>query len=54
MKGVFAVDQNNLALETEDGGGTMLAEIDFANPSQFKFKMIGDDAKDSGLNFKKS
>ncbi len=53
MKGVFAVDQNNLALEP-DAGGTMLAEIDFANPSQFLFKMIGDDAKDPGLQFKKS
>ncbi len=54
VKGAFAVDQNNLALETNDGGGTMLAEIDFANPSQFKFKMIGDSEKDPGLNFKKS
>lgn len=54
VKGAFAVDQNNLALETEDGGGTMLAEIDFANPSQFKFKMIGDGEKDPGLEFKKS
>ena len=53
VKGAFAVDQNNLALETEDGGGTMLAEIDFANPSQFLFKMIGGDAKDPGLEFKK-
>jgi tetratricopeptide (TPR) repeat protein len=54
VKGVFAVDQNNLALETNDGGGTMLAEVDFADPSQFKFKMIGDAEKDPGLNFKKS
>lgn len=54
VKGAFAVDQNNLALETEDGGGTMLAEIDFTNPSQFLFKMIGDDAKAPGLEFKKS
>lgn len=54
VKGVFAVDQNNLALETDDGGGTMLAEVDFADPSQFKFKMIGDGEKDPGLEFKKS
>lgn len=53
VKGVFAIDQNNLALETEDGGGTMLAEIDFANPSQFKFKMIGGGEKDPGLDFTK-
>ncbi len=54
VKGAFAVDQNNLALETNDGGGTMLAEIDFTNPSQFKFKMIGDGEKEPGLEFKKS
>ncbi len=52
VKGVFAVDQNNLALEVDDGS-TMLAEIDFANPSQFKFKMIGGDEKDPGMEFKK-
>lgn len=54
VKGVFAVDQNNLALETDDGGGTMLAEIDFTNPAQFLFKMIGGEEKDPGLEFKKS
>ena len=54
VKGAFAVDQNNLALETEDGGGTMLAEVDFTDPSQFKFKMIGNGEKDPGLQFKKS
>lgn len=54
VKGVFAVDQNNLALETNDGGGTMLAEVDFTKPSQFKFKMIGDGEKNPGLEFKKS
>lgn len=52
VKGVFAVDQNNLALEP-DTGGTMLAEIDFANPSQFHFKMIGGGADDPGLDFTK-
>ncbi len=53
MKGVFAVDQNNLALEPDDSGDPMLAEIDFSNPSQFKFKMVGDNAGDPGLDFKK-
>lgn len=53
VKGVFAVDQNNLALEMNDGGGTMLAEINFTSPSQFHFKMIGDGEKDPGLQFKK-
>jgi predicted Rdx family selenoprotein len=52
VKGVFAVDQNNLALEP-DTGGTMLAEIDVANPSQFHFKMIGGAADDPGLDFTK-
>jgi tetratricopeptide (TPR) repeat protein len=54
VKGVYAVDQNNLALETNDGGGTMLAEVDLTSPSQLKFKMIGDDPKEPGLEFKKS
>lgn len=53
VKGVFAVDQNNLALEVEDGSA-MLAEVDFANPSQFLFKMINGDEKEPGLQFKKS
>ena len=53
VKGVFAVDQNNLALEP-DAGGTMLAEIDFADPTSFLFKIIGGDEKDPGLKFKKS
>jgi tetratricopeptide (TPR) repeat protein len=52
VNGVFAVDQNNLALEPATGG-TMLAEVDFANPGQFQFKMIGGDANDPGLQFKK-
>ena len=53
VTGVFAVDQNNLALEP-DTGGTMLAEVDLTNPLQMLFKMIGGDAKDPGLQFKKS
>lgn len=53
VKGVFAVDQNNLALETDDGSGTMLAVVDFVDPSQFTFKMIGDSNKDPALTFKK-
>ncbi|WP_397570144.1 tetratricopeptide repeat protein [Schlesneria sp. T3-172] len=51
-KGVFAVDQNNLAMQP-DTGGTMLAEIDFQSSAQFNFKMIGGDANDPGLNFTK-
>ena len=53
MTGVFAIDQNNLALEPKSGG-TMLAEVDFANPSQFEFKMVSGDSKDPGLQFNKS
>lgn len=53
VKGAFAVDQNNLALEP-DAGGTMLAEIDFASPTQFHFLMIGGDKTDPGLDFKKA
>jgi len=51
-KGVFAVDQNNLALEM-DTGDTMLAEVDLTSPSQFLFKMISGDEKDPGLQFQK-
>jgi tetratricopeptide (TPR) repeat protein len=50
VKGAFAVDQNNLAMEP-DAGGTMLAVIDFVTPTQFNFRMIGGDAKDPGLIF---
>ena len=53
VKGVFAVDQNNLAMEP-DAGGTMLAEIDFKDPSQFHFLMVGGGPKDPGLDFKKN
>lgn len=53
VKGVFAVDQNNLAMEP-DAGGTMLAEIDFAGDARFNFKMIGADSSDPGLVFAKN
>lgn len=53
VKGVYAVDKNNLALEP-DAGGTMLAEVDLADPAQFLFKMIGGDESDPGLQFRKS
>ena len=52
VNGVFAVDQNNLALEP-NAGGTMLAEVDLSNPSQFLFKMVGGEANDPGLKFSK-
>lgn len=53
VKGVFAVDQNNLAMEP-DAGGTMLAEINFSSPSKFTFKMVGGEANDPGLVFMKN
>ena len=52
VKGVFAVDQNNLAMQP-DTGGTMLAEVDFKNAAQFNFKMIGGEPNDPGLTFTK-
>ena len=53
VKGVFAVDQNNLAMEP-DAGGTMLAEINISSPTQFQFKMIGSGPDDQGLVFVKN
>jgi len=50
VKGVFAIDQNNLAMEP-DAGGTMLAEITSASPTQFQFKMVGGEPDDKGLMF---
>ncbi len=50
VKGVFAVDQNNLAMEP-DAGGTMLAEINLTGPSQMLFKMVGGEQNDPGLQF---
>jgi tetratricopeptide (TPR) repeat protein len=54
VKGVFAIDENNLALETHDGGGTMLAQVDLTSPSQLQFKMVGDDPKEPGLKFQRN
>lgn len=53
VTGVFAVDQNNLAMEP-DAGGTMLAEITNSGPTQFHFKMVGGEPDDKGLVFEKS
>lgn len=50
IKGVFAVDQNNLVMEP-DGGGTMMATIVFPDDTQFQFKMVGGEPKDPGLVF---
>lgn len=52
IKGVFAVEQNNLALEVSDGS-VMLAEISLSD-NQLKFKVIGGNPEDPGLTFSKS
>jgi tetratricopeptide (TPR) repeat protein len=52
VKGVFATDQDTLAMEP-DAGGTMLAEIDLKSPSSFQFTMMGGEANDPGLQFAK-
>lgn len=49
MKGVYALDQNKLALEP-DTGGTMLAEIS-KKGTGFHFAVIGAPANDPGLDF---
>lgn len=50
VKGVFAVDQDNLAMEP-DAGGTMLAQVTFTQDDQFKFLMVGGEPNDPGLLF---
>jgi hypothetical protein len=52
IKGVFAVEQNNLALQVDDGS-VMLAEVALTG-NQLKFKVIGGEANDPGLTFTRS
>ncbi len=49
IKGVYAVEQNNLGLQVDDGT-VMLAEIALTG-NQLKFKVIGGEASDPGLTF---
>ena len=49
IKGIFAVEQNNLALQVNDGS-VLLAEV-AQTGNQLKFKVIGGDASDPGLTF---
>jgi hypothetical protein len=51
IKGVFAVEQNNLALEVDDGS-VLLAEVSL-NGNHLRFKVIGGEANDPGLTFMK-
>lgn len=52
VKGVFAVEQNNLALEVDDGT-VLLAEIALMG-NQLQFKVIGGKEGDPGLTFSKT
>jgi tetratricopeptide (TPR) repeat protein len=51
IKGIFAIEQNNLALQVHDGT-VLLAEVSLAG-NQLKFKVIGSEANDPGLTFTK-
>lgn len=51
VKGVFAVDGDEIAMEP-DAGGVMLAQIKLQGASTLLFKMVGDE-KDPALTFKK-
>lgn len=51
IKGIFAVEQNNLALQVDDGS-VLLADVSLAG-NQLKFKVIGGEASDPGLKFTK-
>jgi len=52
VRGVFAVDQNQLALQP-DSGGAMLADITMFGTDEMQFKMISGDSTDAGMRFKK-
>jgi tetratricopeptide (TPR) repeat protein len=52
VKGVFAVEQNNLALEVDDGS-VLLADIGLTG-NQLRFKVIGGQPNDPGLTFTKA
>ncbi len=52
VRGVFAVDQNQLALQP-DAGGAMLADITMFGTDEMQFKMISGDSTDTGMRFKK-
>jgi tetratricopeptide (TPR) repeat protein len=52
IKGVYALKENNLAMEVDDGS-VLLADISLAN-DQLKFKVIGGESTDPGLTFTRS
>ena len=53
VKGVYALDENVLAMEPESGG-VMLAEITPPKGGSFDFQLLGAPPGDSGLKFVKS
>jgi tetratricopeptide (TPR) repeat protein len=52
IKGVFAVEQNNLALEVDDGS-VLLADIALTG-NQLRFKVVGSESSDQGLKFSRT
>jgi hypothetical protein len=52
IKGVYALKENNLAMEVDDGS-VLLADISLAG-EQLRFKVIGGDPSDAGLTFTKA
>ena len=51
LKGVFAVDGDEIAMEP-DAGGVMVAKLKLQSKNALAFKMAGDE-KDPGLNFRR-
>jgi tetratricopeptide (TPR) repeat protein len=51
IKGIFAIEQNNLALQVDDGT-VLLAEVALAG-GQLRFKVIGGESDNTNLTFKK-
>lgn len=52
IEGVFAVEQNTLALQP-DAGGTMVAEVTPPKNGKFHFQVVGSPPDDKGLDFSK-
>jgi hypothetical protein len=52
INGVYALKENNLAMEVNDGS-VLLAEISVAG-EQLRFKVIGSESADPGLTFTRS
>ncbi|QDT55923.1 hypothetical protein Pan44_39710 [Caulifigura coniformis] len=52
IEGVFAVEENTLALQP-DAGGVMLAEISAPQNGKFHFQVVGSPPGDKGLDFSK-